>query len=249
MKIITPLALATLFVIAVSSCQKEESVNNPVNTVNKIKTYTEDVTLPDGTHFTEAFQVNYDNQNRVISLVSASSPLSRFEYRYASDHFDLDIYVAGILSIHNTFYLNSSGTLADSAMQYNITNDTTLTKYVYNNNKQLVQQREYDYTKQTGPQLYNTINYTYDANGLMIKEADDDYETTYRYDQVIKNNITIGAPYMPLPIQLPTQSITTGGSDTETVNYTYAFDSRNRLITESSVSSSGAKAIKSYTYY
>jgi hypothetical protein len=97
--------------------------------------------------------------------------------------------------------------------------------------------------------LDNIINYTYDANGLMTKEKDADTETTYKYDQVIKNTVNIGAPYMPLPIQLPTQTTTIDGSDTETVNYTYAFDAKKRLSTETSVTSSGITVIKTYTYY
>jgi hypothetical protein len=248
MKKTTSLVLAALLMVAGMSCQKEESVNPPPNSTNKIKTYTEDVTFQGG-HIAETFNVNYDNKDRVISLVSATTPSSRFEYKYASDRFEMDIYVVGNLTIHGTFYLNSSGTLVDSVMQYNDTEDTTLTKYVYNGNKQLVQQREYEYSKQTGPVLFGTTYYTYDANGLVIKEKDDDYETTYKYDKVIKNTVNIGAPYMPLPIQLPTQTITTDGSDTETVNYTYTFDSKNRLATEKAEISAGGTVIKTYTYY
>jgi hypothetical protein len=83
----------------------------------------------------------------------------------------------------------------------------------------------------------------------MIKEEDDDTETSYKYDQVIKNTINIGAPYMPLPIQLPTQSTTTDGTDTETADYTYTFDSRKRLTSETSLTTSGVVVLKSYTYY
>ena len=248
MKLLVPLTLVALLAVAGMSCQKEESVNHNPNAVNKIKTYTEDVTVPGVGHYAETFNVNYDNKDRVVSLVSVNSPTTRWEYKYSNDHFDMDIYAQGVLTIHATFYLNSSATLVDSMMQYNDTQDTMLTKYVYNGNKQLVQEREYDYTKQTGPTLYNTINFTYDANGVMIKEKDDDTETTYTYAQVIKNTVNIGAPYMPLPIQLPTQSVTTDGADTETADYTYTFDSVKRLTSEKSVTTSGVIVIKSYTY-
>jgi hypothetical protein len=248
MKLLAPLALIALMAVTALSCSKEESVNNGSNSKNRIKTYTEAVNIPGVFQYSETFNLFYDDKNRVTRMQSTTRPDTKFEYTYSSDHFVMEIIVSGQMSIHNTFYLNGNS-LVDSSVQYDNNHDTTVTKYVYNNNKQLIQQRIYTYTTIMGASLDEMINYTYDANGLMIKEIDADGETTYKYEKVINNNVNIGAPYMPLPVRLPTQTIHESGGDTETIDYTYNFDSSNRLISQLAVSSEGGTSTLTYTYY
>lgn len=248
MRLIAPLALVAIMAVTALSCSKEESVDNGSRSKNRVKTYTESLVIPGVYQYSETYNLFYDNEDRVIRLQSTTRPNSKIEYTYSGDHFVMQIIVDGKVSIHNTFYLNAHS-LVDSSVQYDENHDTTVTKYVYNANKQLIQQRIYDYTTLMGASLDEMINYTYDGNGLMTKETDADGETTYIYDKVINNNVTIVAPYMPVPVRLPTQTIHESGGDTETIDYTYSFDGSNRLISDQAVSSAGGTSSRTYTYY
>jgi hypothetical protein len=248
MKKLAPLVFIALIAVLAFSCTKEESVNNRPGSKHKLKSYSISVIEPGGVPYTESFDLFYDDQDRIVQAKATNLPNSGFEYTYFPDHYIMEITGNGQVLVHGTFYLNNN-MMVDSLFQYNNEQDTTVTKYVYNNNKQLIQQRFYDYSTFFGASLTSTLNYQYDANGLLTTETDGNLEITYVYDKVIHNTVTTGAPYMPMPKQLPTQAIYKMGLDTETIDYTYNFDSQNRLISEVAVASGGGMSTTTYTYF
>ncbi len=133
------------------SCQKEietfpSGSDSTINNTALVKKYTEDIStinMPDE-HFTDSFALNYDDKDRLLSMVSLK-PLSgnKFLYTYtAADSFTLDLIDNNIVSIHEIFYLNGFS-LVDSTLQYNDTHDTSTEKYTYNAGKQLLQADAY----------------------------------------------------------------------------------------------------------
>ncbi len=242
-KILPGLVLIVLF----SSCQKEPTDDNPASPSAKVKTYTEDVTAG-GQHTVTVFNLAYDANDRVISLVSASSPGDKFVYQYATASYTLDIFNSNMLSIHEVFFLNGNS-LVDSTFQYNDTNDSSTEKYIYNSSKQLITVKEYEYSQLTGSILYNTSNYEYDGNGNVIRVTDDISTITYEYYTSLLNPLSFLSPYLPVNKNLVKTTSADYGGSTIVLSHTYTFDSSNRLSTETIMADSGEVAIKTYTYY
>ena len=154
--------------------------------------------------------------------------------------------------LHVDYFLNSQS-LIDSTFQYNNTNDTSTEKYVYNPARQLTRLYEYDYTTVAGSSLWNRTDYTYDGSGNLIKEEDiDNWVTTYEY-------YTDKRYVMPqvLPFQASNDKIslvkkavlTIPGVTPIIVNFTYTFDSKDRISTAKEEGSNGYTIIKTYTYF
>lgn len=246
-----PVKHLTFFALAVFllvSCKKN-SGTNASGTGNKLKTYIESDTSG-GQIASDTFAVSYDNDNRLTGLVS---PNLKQLYTYASNSYTLDLYVNGVLNVHENFYVNGSS-LVDSTMQYNNTNDTTTEGYVYKG------------TTLTALLTYNYINniasvdsrddYTYDNNGNLLKDAQSDgygnislvYAYTYTTDPI---GARIKPTYYPLQAKyLPaTLTLTDGfGNPQGTVTYTYVFDSSKRLIQETDRGDNGDVSVKTYIY-
>jgi YD repeat-containing protein len=236
------------------SCKKDTTTPDPnpnPNSKSKIKTYTEDITTI-GNHFAVTFNLNYDANDRLTSIVSTSNPGDKFLIQYTSTNtFTLDIFNSNELEIHELFFLNSSS-LVDSSFQYNSSNDTTTEKYLYNASKQLIIKKEFDYSKSTGSQLWNTHNYTYDGSGNMTSDIDDFSQSTYDYTNLVADIplFFFDGTYSGKSINLVKTSTYSSGGATEVTNHTYTFDSQNRLITERAVNATtGDIVVKTYTYY
>jgi hypothetical protein len=247
------------FILICSSCQKEATLEigpttqppttpPPTNGAHKVKTYTEDVTYGGGQHVKETFNLTYDNNDRLLSLISTTVLGNKLVYQYNTDNtYTMDIYVANVLSIHELFYLNTIP-LVDSIVQYDaVGKDTTTEKYIYNSSKQLVTLKEYRYSKTTGATLLAQTNSTYDNSGNLIKEASTGYTATYDYYPDLVNNFSVGLIYYYQSKNLVKTTTENSGS-TVTINHTYTFDSSNRLLSEKEVFSDGNVTIKSYTY-
>ena len=242
----TLLIIITAFIF--TSCQKEYIDEHPTApaTSSKVKTYTEDL-VSRGSHTSLTFNLSYDNDNKMISMTSAASSGDRFEYHYSGDSYTMDSYTSNTLTIHEEFYLNSFHFI-DSTFQYNDTGDSTTEKYIYNAGKQLIAIRLYDYSLETGAELWNTTNLTYDNRGNVIKATDDNTVLTYDYYPDLVNNLAFGQPYLPLSKNL-VKTTTFFDGDTITAEHVYTFDAANRISTEKITTGSGEVAIKTYTYY
>jgi hypothetical protein len=247
MKII-PLALAGFAVLyAFSSCTKDNSASGTVAT-DLPKTYTEDLTSPANGHEVETYNLTFDGDKRLTSMISTTPNLLKFIYTYNSDKsFTLDLYESGQLTIHSLYWINAIG-FVDSNFQYNNTQDTSTEKYIYNASKQLVQNKQYEYSTASGSVLWSLAQFTYDANGNMVTETENGTTTSIEYYPDLEVSFTLDGAYFPHSKNLPkTETVNSGGSIV-TINHTYTFDSQNRLTSEKLVADDGEIAIKTYGY-
>lgn len=246
---------AFVSVFALGSCQKDYSIdsgsgsgnNNGGNALARPKTYTEELTEPNG-HESITFNLNYDGSNRLVSLVAAADPSTKMVYTYNSSGLaKLDIYNTGSLSLHEEFYLNRSNR-PDSTFQYNDTGDSTTEKYLYNGNKQLVLVKNYQYSKLTGGELDFATSYQYDAAGNLVKETDGITTTTYEYTTQTNPLINL-SPFTLDILRLVKTTTIDDGMDKIIFNHTYTFDSSNRLTSEKMTSTDNSIiVVRSYTY-
>lgn len=237
-----------------TSCQKMYSdefatttpANPSVQLSNRPKTYSEDITYSSGGRDSVTFNLTYDANGRVLSLISASSPGDKFIYQYQGTTITVDIYNSGIINIHENLYLNPNN-FVDSTFQYNDTKDTTSEKYLYNVGKQLVSVKSYTYKKSAGIFLDDVTNYTYDASGNVIKDASTYDVNTYDYT-TLTTSTSLGFDYLPAAKYLVKTSTNVNGGVIVKFDHTYTFISNNRLSSEKIVSSDGDIIIKKYTY-
>ncbi len=237
------------------SCQKEITfdVGSTVDSTGTpgtgssflVKTYTEKISSAAGTDST-TFNLTYDANNRVTSVISTSNAGDKFVYQYNTNNtFTLDLYNSNALSISGTFFINSFN-LVDSLLQINDTQDTTTEKILYDSNKRPVQMREYDRVAGANV-LYNTVFYDYDSNGNIISETSGSDRTTYTYGSLL-NNLNRGEIFFYSNKNLVQTTTTNAGGSNLTLSHTYTFDSQNRQTSEKITSSNGETGTKTYTY-
>jgi len=235
-----------LLIVISAACKKESAGNNAPQ---KLKSYTEEITVLGGGHTVETFNISYDAQDRITSVVSTTKPGHRLVYQYSNENqFTFDKYEDNKVTLHNTYYINGSLSLIDSTYQYNIQRDTSSVKYMYDSDKKLVKQKQYILSYLVPPVLYNTVTFQYDLKGTLTKESDNYHETTYGYDEHINNTVQTEPFYFPFKQQLPTHTFTIRFGTTITTEHIYAFDSNNRVIKETAKSNDGKVAITTYTY-
>lgn len=238
-------------VILFSSCGKDKDPK-PANSLYKVKTYTEAIHLSSGQNITTTFNLEYDGQNRVTSITSASAPGNKFVITYPSKSmFSMDIYNNGSVGIHEDFFLNSHS-LVDSTMQVDDSRDTTTEKYLYNTSYQLMRLSEYDYYSSTA-MLFNTTDFTYDAQGNLAKSTDSDNNTeTYTYYPDLVNIVPViipgkgNADKMNL---LKTHTVSSNGSLAGSSSITYTFDDSNRVSSSTEIANDGTSITKTFTYF
>src|SRR5688572_7485432 len=116
MKRITLIAAVATVMVALSSCQKETASNNPLPAQSlKIKTYTEDVRYALFGNVFTTYNLSYDGNDRLVSMVDASNPGSKFTYAYpSSTKYTLDLFINHAFELHVDFLLNSHA-LIDSS--------------------------------------------------------------------------------------------------------------------------------------
>lgn len=253
MKRITLFAAVAIFILALSSCQKESS-NDPLPGASlKLKAYTEDIRSGVLGNSVTTYNLNYDGNDRMTSMVSASNPGNKFVFAYpSSSKYTMDLFVDNVFELHADYLLNSHS-MFDSSFQYNNTGDTITEKYIYNPAQQLTKLYEYDYYQVTGSSLWNTTTYTYDGAGNLVRSEDtDDYVYTSEY-------YTDKVYLMPqlMPVFVPGQKVnlikkltlTISGTVDASAAYTYTFDSKDRVSTETQEYSDGDVVIKTFTYF
>ena len=239
---------AVCAILFFASCQKgidDLTTTTTASSSSRPKTYSESIYYSGGGHDSVTFNLAYDANGRLISMVSTSSPGDKFIYQYSGNKITMELFNSGLLSIHQESYLNSFS-LIDSTFQYNDTHDTSTEKYLYNSNKQLMTVKEYNKTG-SGYVLENTHTYLYNANGDVVKDTDLYAVISYEYSTYV-NTFSMGYDFLPNSKHLVSKTIYTSGGSTVTLTHTYTFDSSNRIVAERIDSSDGDFQIKSYTY-
>jgi hypothetical protein len=246
MKTTTLSLVISLIIILTASCKKESAGSAS----HKLNTYTEDVTAVGIGHVVETFNISYDEQDRITSVVSATKPGHRWEYQYLKeDKFSFDKIEDNKVTLHTSCFINTSLSKIDSTYEYNNRNDTVSMKYLYDSENRIVKQKEYihSYLIPT-PVWVNTINYQYDLKGTLTKKTDSYSEISYRYDTENENTVQIEPFFFPVQQKLPTHTYTTRWGTLTTIEHSYSFDDHKRLTSEKAVSSDGRVTVKSYTY-
>lgn len=241
----------SLFIVLTISCKKESAGGKASH---KLRSYTEEITAVGVGRVVETFNINYDEQDRITSVVSATKPGHRLVYQYTNkDAFTFEKIEDDKVTLHSTYFINSSLSLVDSTYQYNNRKDTTSLKFFYNEDKKLVKEKEYIHSYLIpAPVLANVVNYQYDAKGTLNKKTESFSETTYRYDSLHTNTVQIQPFYFSVPEKLPTHTYATRFGATTTIEHTYTYDGSKRLISERAVSSNGSNGritVKSYIYW
>jgi hypothetical protein len=244
--LLTSIALVILF----SSCQKESSEVLPASSL-KIKTYTEDVKNGPLKSVT-TYNVSYDGSNRIVAVTDASDPNNKIHYGYPSNkHYTVDVYFSSVVTIHVDYFLNDQS-MIDSSFQYNITDDSSTEKFSYNAAHQLTQLKDYAYSKITGSQLLNTTTFSYDGAGNITKTQDTDgFTEILDYHPGLVNVL----PEV-MPVKVPNKkgnlvkqyTLNHNGNLQFGINYTYTFDSKDRISTITETYDDGTVVVKTYTY-
>jgi len=246
-------ALTSIFiaVILFSSCQKEYTPDIIPGTTNSntslVKTYTEEITSGSMVVYSNTYDISYDANNRIVSMISRSNAGDKFIYKYNSNNtYTMDLYNSNVVSIHQLVFINNNS-LIDSTMQQNNTMDSSSEKYIYNSTKQLIQIKQYSGTL-NGYELDDIINYEYDNNGNITSETSQIQQIKFEYYTDLFNDVNTGMIYHTASKNLIKKATYTSDSSTQVVNHTYTFDSSKRLTSDKIVSDGGENATKKYTY-
>ena len=258
-KFMKKIAACILVVVAIcaNSCQKELSAPIPtppsIDSNYLLKTYTIGFTSSFTTPQPITFNVKYSANKQLTNLISTSNPGDKFVYTFPSaTKYTMDIFGSNLLSIHEDIFTSSIG-FTDSTYQYNNTKDTSAEKYFYNTNYQVITMNEYQFNNGKS-ELNNTINYSYNTDGDLITASGTDLNIesyTYYSNAVYVNPIVFGilnsASYKKM--HLPkTYNLTSNGYVIATATYTYTFDAKGRVSTDTQTFTDGSVMNKSYTY-
>ena len=252
MKINPGFLLSFCTIIIFSSCQKDKQPDTNTN-FSKVKTYTESITSPGSGNIVATFNLDYDANNRITNVTQADVPGNKFSFSYPSDtKYSMDLFVAGAISIHEDFFLNSNSR-PDSTFQYDDTGDTSTEKYLYNSNNQLLTMKEYDYSKNYGSEINNITTYTYDADGNVVTTTDTnnqietfEYYPDLVYAMPITNPVLNSTKAMNL---VKTHKVTSNGYLVGSTVNTYTFDSNKRISTITQTADDGTVATQTFTYF
>lgn len=243
---VSALSLVVVLVLN-TSCKKDKATGSPGR--QKLKSYTEDITAVGIGHVVETFNVNYDGQDRITSIVSTTKPGHRLEYNYLNnDKFTFEQIEDHKVMLHCDYFINGEIGKVDSLYQYNIRKDTISFKYFYNSDNKILKQKEYLITYHLPPVWYNTIDYIYDGKGTLTKKQESFSEISYQYDAEYKNTTLTQPGYIPTQELLPTHTYNTRFSVTTSTEHSYTYDDKGRLTSERAASNDGRIIIRTYTY-
>jgi hypothetical protein len=244
---VSALSLVAVLILS-TSCNKDKAAGSSGR--QKLKSYTEDRTAVGIGHVVETFNVNYDSQDRITSIVSTTKPGHREEYNYINnDKFTFEKIEDNKVTLHCDYFINGEIGKVDSLYRYNIRNDTISFKYIYNSDNKILRQKEYLITYYLPPVWSNTIDYIYDGKGTLTKKQESFAEISYQYDAEYKNTTLIEPRYIPTQELLPTHTYDTRFGRTTTTEHFYTYDDKGRLISEKAVSTpDGSITVKTYTY-
>src|SRR5581483_84626 len=123
--------ISGLFIFCITSCKKESTGSKKQS---NIASYTVNLSVRGAVSQVETFTVNYDDEGRIASVVSATKTGHRYNYQYLNNNqFTRDVIENNVVTEHSLFFINNSLSLVDSLYSYNNQKDTTSARYIYNN--------------------------------------------------------------------------------------------------------------------
>lgn len=236
-------AFCMLFFFFSACSKKSDSPSPPQGT--RLTRYTEILNPRTFYSVTTSYDISYDQNNKVASIVNSNDPGSKFMFDYVSDGYNFDIYGSGNVLIHRKVMF--SGNTIDSTIEYNNEGDTTTEKYIYWAGGILKFLLKYDVTP-SGPQLSNVTEYTYGLNNMLVSEKDYHSSTVYSYDRQEVSNFSLYPIYVNRSKQLPSLVSFSEGNGIVTSEHTYTFDAEKRLIKDEIVLSTGQTMEKAFKY-
>lgn len=252
---LSTLKVSTFLLVAVlifsTSCKKDKDGGSSGR--QKLKSYTEEITAVGIGHVVETFNVSYDGQDRITSIVSTTKPGHRLEYNYINNNkFTYEQIEDNKVMLHCDYFINAEIGKVDSLYQFNIRKDTIAFKYLYNKENKILRQKEYLITYYLPPVWYNTIDYVYDTRGTLTRKTETSpAEITYVYDAEYKNTTLLEPGYLPSQELLPTHTYSTRFNITTTTEHTYTYDDKGRLTVAKAVTFDGSRQtviVRTYTY-
>ena len=91
MTLIRSSIVVALFIFTLASCKKDDSVQSPPQG-DRIKTYTESINSSIIGVSSVTYNLTYDDQGRLSSMVNTENAGDRFAFSYVDNGFDMDIY-------------------------------------------------------------------------------------------------------------------------------------------------------------
>jgi hypothetical protein len=174
----------------------------------------------------DEYNYTYDAKGRVTSKISPTGA-SKVIYTYNSDNtFTVEGFSNNSLVSREVNYINAFG-YVDSLVRY--ATDTTAIKLNYDANKLPVTQKQYRITN-LKPTLTNTITTEYSSASNTTRDYDMyGSQITYEYYTAYSNTLNLGLIYYPKSRYPVRKSVHINSTTTKTLNYTYTFDSSNRI--------------------
>jgi hypothetical protein len=224
--------LLSLITVMLFGCKKDgdDSTDKLNSDLHNVKTMIVASDVGYGVQ-TDTFNITYDNQNRLLSRISIGARAQTYLFTYEKDRYYQDM-TTGASTVRATYILNSRK-LVDSSINPYTSNYTLYTKYIYNSKDQLIERREHQSVNNNPQVLTDHLYFTYDADGVLLKREGLYDINEYKYDQVIKNTVNLGIPYMQVTKQLPTEVLVyTKGNLSDRYTYSYTFDAQGRIASQ-----------------
>ena len=244
MNLLRVLVVITLLIISLASCKKDDSNQSPAPR-ERIKTYTETLVSSSFGTLSYTYNLSYDQDGRLLSMVNAESAGDRFVFTYGQAGFNMEIFGNNDLVIHQDVFLN--GNLMDSTFQYNNEGDTTTEKYFYNGDNMLVTLNRYSHSGDVSV-LDEVVTYTYDANKNLTREASHYGSINYEYDAATPEIIDLFPVYFSYSKQLPSKVTSTYLNHDYVAEHSYSLDAKNRLVSDVATFINGDVVTKTFTY-
>ncbi len=245
---------AAVIAVALSSCQKEAGNTPQLPTESiKVRTYTEDIRSAYYGNSVTTYNLSYDASDRLTGMADNANPGNKFVFAYpTASKYTFDLFMDNAFELHVDYLLDGQSRV-DSSFQFVNTGDTMTEKYSYDAAGRVSMLRQYDYSTISGISLEITSHYTYDGAGNLVKAEDSEgYVDTFEYyaDKVYLTPQIIPALVPGEKASLVKKmTLAEDGTLLGTIDYTYTFDSKDRISTTRQETSDGDVVVKMYTYF
>ncbi len=245
------LILSVLFLsVVIYSCKKNNTDTAvPGVTIPKVKSYS---IGGDNVIYT------YDAQKRIISRVNATSNW-KYEYSYGTNTVSENYYVGTTLSTTKLYDLNADGLVTKESYTLPAASVPYKTIYSYNANKQvatIVKSNTLNTNTTTETNFYTAS--TLDSTQTTFSYNNDLYRFWYTYYTDKTNSIgyknqgyLFWAETAAMPLKKQTSIFRTNGIfNTQVDDYTYLFDTENRITKRTiTTAGGGGTSVNDITYY